>query len=324
LIAPVFAVILTGCGLGSGGGSGGVAPASVGSYSPPPASLTDRPRVGITVFKVEGDPSLSLPQSMSGQGLGETTADQMAELLTKTGRFTVIAREEFSSLLDRQQLAGVVRPGSLVRPADIDGIDYVLVGTVSSLSVVKKSEDPGMMQRFTDFVSQSASNKQVIVTATCGIGFNLIDPETGDIVISNNSELNRTAGAKDLGIDVMPGAADATSESAGLSVSRQDRVQIIRLALDDAIRKSLPKVDRFLESRQSARSPGGRGVAGSLGNAPPRASSTPDRTPVVTEQPATAPTTPPAPAAGKLACPVCETENDPNVRFCRKCGAKVR
>jgi hypothetical protein len=32
-------------------------------------------------------------------------------------------------------------------------------------------------------------------------------------------------------------------------VSEDDREQIVRLALDDAVRKSLPKIDRFLQSR---------------------------------------------------------------------------
>ncbi|CAN5417538.1 hypothetical protein BH09PLA1_BH09PLA1_15240 [soil metagenome] len=309
MIGLILCSMATALVCGCTGGSGGASLKQVGTYSRGTmTSVSDRPRLGMASFKVEGD-SLD-----SNANLGDTAADQMGQLLVKTNRFNVVNRAEFTGLLENQRLADVVRPGQFMRAANIDGVDYVLVGTVTNLKITKKLEEPDMMKKVTDFVKRSADNKQVVVSATCGVGFQIIDPATRDIVLTNNSELDRTGGAADMGLDLMAG--EAATPGAELSVSREDRVQIMRLALDDAIRKSLPKIDRFLQSQSKATAPTTAPVA----PAPQGTMSAPVHTaaPSPVER-----SSAPAQNVSKKVCPVCGEQNDPSVKFCKKCGAKL-
>jgi curli biogenesis system outer membrane secretion channel CsgG len=260
--------------------------------------LADRLRLGIATFKVEGE---SLDPNAN---LGDASADQFAQLLGRANRFNVINRGEFQRTLDAHKLNDVVRPGQLVRAATIDGVDYVLVGSITNLRITKKVEAPGMMQQAVDFVKRSADNKNISVTATCGVGFQIIDPETRDIVVTNNSELNRSGGAGEMGFTMMTDSDANAQPGAEIPVSREDRVQIIRLAVDEAIRKSLPKIDRFLESQSKSTAP--RSVPALATN----------------PSPSTVQSTPSQNVATGVR-PVCGEHNDPSVKYCRKCGAKL-
>jgi curli biogenesis system outer membrane secretion channel CsgG len=316
----IAVALLTGCSSGSG-----MSFAKVGSYSPPP-SLAQRPRLGVTSFAIDVDSSSTQPSA----ALGDYAADQMAQLLSKSGRFTVIGRQDFASMLDRQNLAGAVKPGQVVQISNIDGVEYVLVGSISNLNISKKAQEPGMVDQVKDFVTRAGAKKDVIVTATCGVGFSVIDPGTSDIVISNNSEFTRTAGAKEFGIDIME---DTSSVAAGaeLPVNNADREKVIHLAVDDAIRKALPKIDRFLASRRTGAlaatptAPPSHTVSSGLVNDSATPAAARDTTPPA---PATAPAAAPsvAPVPAKVAtktCPVCGAENDAAARFCKKCGSKL-
>ncbi|MBC8109213.1 MAG: zinc-ribbon domain-containing protein [Anaerolineae bacterium] len=295
IIGLLALALLVGCGSSGGGAS----LAQVGTYSHGSSrALADRPRLGIATFKVEGD---SLDADAS---LGDTAADQFAQMLGRANRFNVINRDEFRGMLDAKRLTDVVRPGQFMRAAKIDGVDYVLVGTITNLRITKKLEEPGMVQKVTDFVKRSADNKNIMVSATCGVGFQIIDPETRDIVLTNNSELDRTSGAGEMGLNMMNNSGANVAPGAEIPVSREDRVQIMRLAIDDAIRKSLPKIDRFLES-QSKSTPA---------RSAPAVAATPNPTTIQSA---------PVQNVATGICSVCGEHNDPGVKFCRKCGAKL-
>lgn len=294
-------VCLMACSIASGCNTGrsGARLSAVGSYnSTQMRPLADRPRLGIATFKVEGE-SLD-----ANANLGETAADQFSQLLGRANRFNVINRGEFQGKLDAQHLNDVFRPGQFMRAAKIDGVDYVLLGTITNLRITKKVEEAGMMQKAVDFVKRSSDNKNIMVSATCGVGFQIIDPETRDIVLSNNSELARTGGAGEMGLSMMNSADANVSAGQEISVSREDRVQIMRLAIDDAIRKSLPKIDRFLDSQSKSMPSRSAPVVAANPN-PSTMQSMPSQN-VVTG-----------------VCPVCGEHNDPGVKFCRKCGAKL-
>ena len=299
LVALLFCLIAAGYSCGCNMGGSGAKLSAVGNYSSNQMKpLSDRPRLGIATFKVEGE---SLDPNAN---LGDDAADQFAQLLGRANRFNVINRAEFHGKLEAQHLNDAVRPGQLMRATKIDGIDYVLVGTITNMHVTKKAEEPGMMQKAVDFVKRSSDNKNIIVSATCGVGFQIIDPETRDIVLTNNSELDRTGGAGELGLNMMSQSGADVAAGQELSVSREDRVQVMRLAIDDAIRKSMPKIDRFLAS-QSKSSPA---------QSAPGVAANPNST---TMQSA------PAQNIATGVCPVCGEHNDPSVKFCRKCGAKL-
>jgi curli biogenesis system outer membrane secretion channel CsgG len=309
-----FALIISCIAAGCGGGGGQTTAQQIGVYSSSPPPMISKPRLGITALAADDEASATT----SSASLGEASADAFGELLEKTRRFTVIKCDEFTAQLSRQGLGDIVRPGQLVRTGPVKEVDYVLVGSVSNLSITKTAEAAGMVDRVKDFVTRAPDRSQVMITATCGIGLNIIDPATGDIIVSNNSEFSRTAGASELGIDVLQGN-DAVQAGQQMPVTREDRERVVKLALDDAIRKSLPKIDRFLTTRHATRS-----------------------TPLVTQTPTTAPTVlttapaapPPAerppvvapatPASGKVICPVCGAENDASAKFCKRCAAKLK
>lgn len=73
----------------------------------------------------------------------------------------------------------------------------------------------------------------------------LVDPETGEILVSNFSEFKRTDSASAIGVDVLGASAES---DANISIREDDKGKILRLALDDALRKTLPKIDRLLTS----------------------------------------------------------------------------
>jgi curli biogenesis system outer membrane secretion channel CsgG len=248
--------------------------------------------------------------------LGEAAADHMALLLNRSGRFTAVSGRRLREMLRRQNLDDLFKAGALVRPAKIDGVDYVLVGGVTDLHVGKAVENNtspvGKVKRLFQRASQ---DRKVVITASCGVGIQLVDPRTGDVMLGNNSEFKRTAYAADLGLDVLKVGADARGEPV---VSDSDREQVIRLALDDALRKSLPKIDRFLANQQRR-------------DASPSATSVASGWPVATTQPSTPDTTTStlrhaaerAPSDLRP-CPTCGNATASAATFCNHCGARVK
>lgn len=303
---------LTLCGVGCNSGGGPTALEQVGTYPPPSSAIGSKPRIAITTLAADDDPAAS----MSRATLGETAADQFAELLTKTRRFNVVKRDEFASLLSQQALGDMVRPGMVTRRAAVSGVDYILVGSITNLSITKTAESTGWWDTVKDTVTRAPDKSQVKITANCGVEFKLVDPATGDWQVPSASEFYKEAGANDFGIDVSA-SANATQAGASIPVTREDRERIIRLALDDAIRKNLTKIDRFLASRPEAKMKPAEMVTQT-----PTPHSAPNpmqhSTSVVPTQPS------PAPAAAKVVCPNCGAENDPSATFCRRCGSKLR
>ncbi len=106
--------------------------ANVGSYPPGPSGVT-KPRVGVPPFKVTTGGGLS-----GGKDLNDLAADQMNTLLYKTRRFDVIERTQLKKLLDEQNLEGIVKPGELAKPAQVRGVDYLLLGNVTNLRVKRE------------------------------------------------------------------------------------------------------------------------------------------------------------------------------------------
>jgi curli biogenesis system outer membrane secretion channel CsgG len=294
---------------------------ALGEYRPAPETA-DKPKVAVASMKVEGDAPSGATVGTAGANLGDVAADEMAKLMEKAGRVQVVPRTKLGEMLSQANAADALRPGALVRPVSLNGVDYVLVGTITNLSVTKRKETSDTWQKMKHWVEQSSSNRSVSVTTSCGVGFNLIDPATGDVVLSNNSEFNYSGPAVSLGLDVL--AAESSSPGV-LPVTDEDRVQVIRLALDDAIHKSLPKTDRFLASRHGATPPASTAPALAATTAPVNSAAAAGAT---TPAPPSAPTTSSSvttanPSAAKKICPTCGAENAATAKFCRQCGAKL-
>lgn len=89
-------------------------------------------------------------------------------------------------------------------------------------------------------------NSSSTIKVDCGVDLRLVDATTGVIEAAQSSEYSRTDSISSFGISVL---GVGTSADADLRIDDDNRGKILRLALDDAVRKMLPSVDNFLVSR---------------------------------------------------------------------------
>jgi curli biogenesis system outer membrane secretion channel CsgG len=292
--------------------------ADVGRYPLPPSGV-NRPRVGVPPFKVT-------TSGWSGGGtLDELAADQMTTLLDQTDRFTVIERAQLQKLIDEQNLEGIVKSGELARQGQVRGVDYLLIGKVTNLRVKRETKGNNFGLGQLGSLGGGAGNiaggaavstSSVDIKTDCGVDIRLVNPTTGELLVSNFSEFSRTDSASSMGVTIL-GAN--TASNADIQLSEDDKGKILRLALDDAVRKSLPKIDHFLVNQPAAT------VAAPVPAPAPvvaPAPVAPDIAPV-TPAPAPAPATPGAPAASVKYCPNCGAANAIDAKFCAKCGHKL-
>jgi curli biogenesis system outer membrane secretion channel CsgG len=291
----VAAVSIGGCAsTGESAGSDKKLMAHVADYPPAPSGAM-RPRVGVPSFRVTTAGGFG-----GGSDLNDLAADEMVTLLHKSSRFDVIERSQLQKLLDEQNMEGIVKPGELAKAGQVRGVDYLFLGRVTNLRV--KRDDTrqganlgGIGGAFSGF---GFDKKDTVITSECGVDIRLVDPTSGRVVMANNSEFRRTDSAGAMGISVLGGHAEG---DANVSISEDDKGKVLRLALDDALRKALPEIDDFLV--HSAR-PTGTGTADTH----------------VHDSGATGGQ---LPAAAKKFCPNCGKPVTAADKFCPNCGQKL-
>src|SRR5689334_6779408 len=109
---------------------------NIGSYGSAP-TIANKPKLGVTAFKIEDD-----QPTQSSQALSNTAADEMVRLILRSGRFEVVDRTATAEILERSKLVGIIRPGRLVQTATVPGIDYVLLGSISNLHIKRQAPRP--------------------------------------------------------------------------------------------------------------------------------------------------------------------------------------
>lgn len=216
----------------------------VGQYPPPPAGI-QRVRVGVPMFQVDTRQGVV-------EGMNVVAADQATTLLMNTGRFGVIERAQLEQLLKEQELEGIVRFDEMAQMGEVRGVDYLLIGRVTSFRVqasqsssnfgIGRTQIPfgGALGAF-DF-----SNRNSRIDVECGIDLRLVDPSSGEIVAAQFSEYTRTDSIGGFNVQVL---GVSTGADANLQLQEGDEGRILRLAIDDAIYKMLPQVDNYLLTR---------------------------------------------------------------------------
>jgi curli biogenesis system outer membrane secretion channel CsgG/predicted amidophosphoribosyltransferase len=290
---------------------------NIGLYPPPPAGIV-RVRVGVPPFQIE---NAQLP---SGGGIESLAADQLTTLAVQTGRFKVVERAQLTQLLAEQGLEGIVRPEELAASGQVRGIDYLLIGKVTNFRVEaegsRKGFNAGALTGLVDGLGGDTplglastfdfhSNKRRY-TVECGVDLRLADAETGEVVVAHFGEFSRTdtVGAMGIGFAGWSDESDVT-----LSLDSDNQGKILRLVLDDTIRKMLPRVDAFLMSRRSALKA--------------RASSVPapaygsEGTAIASEMPRSIESK--RVEGAPRFCPSCGGKLEPGARFCGNCGANT-
>jgi hypothetical protein len=90
------------------------------------------------------------------------------------------------------------------------------------------------------------------IAVDCGVDLRLVDPSTGQVLASNFGEYQRSDSIGAFGVSVL---GFGTRADGDLEISEDSQGKILRLALDDCVRKMLPKVDRALAARTPAAAP---------------------------------------------------------------------
>jgi curli biogenesis system outer membrane secretion channel CsgG len=324
--ALVVVASLLGCASTGESGSQDKVTQNVGVYSPPPSGL-EKATVGVPQFRVQA------VGFGAGGKLDELAADQMSSLLHQSRRFDVIERAQLEQILKEQNMEGIVKPGELAKPGQVQGVRYLCLGKVTNFRIkvdeaskgVGTSGGTGFLSSITKSVGDISYNKRdVNITTDCGVDLRLVDPTTGKVAVAHFAEFKRTDSAGSTGFGF---AGIKATGNADIQISDDDAGKALRLALDDALRKMLPEIDQVLQEQAGKQpvnqgqsvtvAPAEKAPAAPAGQSPPAAARS------AFPGPAAGPSTPAAPAGAKKFCPECGKEVLTGAKFCPACGAKL-
>ena len=236
-----LAGLLSGCASFSSESAGAdTMTAHVGNYDPPPTGI-QKLRVGVPQFEVAS--------GVTGE-VSTLAADQLTTLAVRTKRFITIERAQLKQLLAEQGLKGVVRGSEIAKSGAIRGVDYLLLGKVTNMRVKQEKSSggfglgnipiPGTRRTLGAF---DYKNNKSQIKVDCGVDLRLVNTSSGEILVANSSEYSRKDTIGSFGVSILGVGATSNAE---LKLSSNNRGKLLRLALDDAIRKILPDIDDIL------------------------------------------------------------------------------
>lgn len=123
-------------------------------------------------------------EDRSGTGynhLGEGVADMLVTALVKSGKFSVLERQELEKVLEEQKLgeSGLVTPETAPKLGKILGVELLVVGSVSEFGT-KESQVSGGISIFGGGIKKKTSRAVVDVR--------LVNTVTGEIVAAEKKE----------------------------------------------------------------------------------------------------------------------------------------
>jgi curli biogenesis system outer membrane secretion channel CsgG len=242
LLLCSFAFLLAGCTFG-GKPTPTSGPMEVGHYPAPPVGVV-RPRVAVAPFHVTTDQGF-----VKELDLSDPAAEEMMNLMDATARFNLIEHLRFRQMLREQNLIDVLEPGEWARPAQLPGVNFVVIGRVLNLSAtaVDPAAEFGMSRIQKWMGGGEDANHRVNVTVTCSVDVRLVDPATGSPRVDVPQTFRKTANAASFGIDL------TNRDLNSLGLSRNDAQNIVRVVLDDELRQMLPQVDSMLQEQSVVR-----------------------------------------------------------------------
>lgn len=192
-------------------------------YTSPPSGFTAK-RIAVLLFK---DKTKNSP--LKGD-VGNMAIDQMITLLVNSDRFQVIERERLEDLLKEQNLAkeGIVDTATAARIGKVLGAELIFTGSITNWEV--KTTKTG-----TWFVV--AGTKKREVTIDLAVDGRIIDATTSAIVAADSGEIKRV---------------EKVSSTAILGIGPKGYIKLdesvagkqLRLALDQMLKKMIPRIDR--------------------------------------------------------------------------------
>lgn len=220
--------------------------AHVGVYDPPPPGQS-RARLGVPPFDTSG--------ADFAKNMENVAADQASSLMLNTDRFTVIERTQLQQLLKEQGLEGVVRPEEMAKSGQVRGVDYLLIGKVTNFRVkkIETSKGFGIGRIRAPIIGSTGvfdiKDKKQKIKVEVGVDLRLVDPTSGEVSAAHFGEYTREDKVSAFGVEILGAGASA---DANLEIDESNQGKLLRLALDETIRKMLPRIDRTLQERAQA------------------------------------------------------------------------
>ena len=268
-------MLLTGC-------SGSRPPSQSEQFFPTPGRYPGKPagarvpRVGVQV------PTVNVISGTDDPEIATVAAEELFWTLDHAGRFNLIEHKRLAEMLSEQK-------SQTAHPAALHGVDYIALCRISDLSIHGDDPPEQVSVAHVEHLLHIAKPQPKINTS-CTVELTLFDPAAANISAHYSGSFKRTCSPEAMGLTFdKPEAAWGQ-----FHLTDAQARQVIRVILDDAVRKMLPSVDALLTQPVST---------------------------VVTQQ-RTTPTTRKSLAA-RIHCPECGFEISADDEFCPNCGAKI-
>jgi hypothetical protein len=262
-----------------------------GKYVAAPVEAV-RPRVGVPAPAVQ-----MVAGAKQGDHLIQDAGDELLWVATQSGRFDLVERERLAEMISQQGSDGMLNPGTLVRPAPIEGIDFLLLCSIQNFSIAAEPPPPkASVAGVETLLHLQKTNPKI--TTICLIDLRLVVPSTGIAAAEVRDSFSRVGSPEAMGLQ----AVSPDAETGAVHLTDEQIHSVMRIVLDDAMRKLLPSTDTALAHFKLA----------VVAKAPPT-------------QPAiggvnTPPTTQPL---AKIQCPECGFWCSPYDEFCPNCGNRL-
>lgn len=205
----------------------------VGIYPPPPAGIK-RLKVGVPPFTID-DKDLA-------QDTAAVAADQITTLMILAQRFDVIERAQLDKLLEEQGLEGIVKVEEAAKSGQVRGVDAIVIGKITNFMVKKEKKKGGFSLANIGgvFGAVDVSKDTEVITVEVGVDLRLVDPSSGSIKAAHFGEFKRTDTTSAMGVQIIGASADSDAD---LDLSEDNVGKLLRLALDDTLKKMMPQID---------------------------------------------------------------------------------
>ena len=130
----------------------------------------------------------------TGQPVGEGMADMLVTELVKTGKFSVMERQEMEQILSEQAMgmSGIVTPETAAQAGKVLGVELAIFGSVTEFGYTESSIGGALKKQ--GFGLGISSTK-----ATVGVDVRFVNTETGEIM--NAESVRKEESKKGLDID---------------------------------------------------------------------------------------------------------------------------
>ena len=290
LSAVALMSVLAGCGTSSSETVTRDKQPEVANYPPPPAGATTRLRAGVIEFT-----------DKSGANVAAAAGEQLETLAVSSSRFNLIDRMAMKSLIKEQNLEGIVDPAELAKSGKIRGIDYMFIGSVTNfaLKTEKTSNQGGVADRFLPGGGLlKIDTSKTVITTDIGVDIKLVNTTTGEIVSKQFGEVKKEMSASAWGVRVLTIGGDARNN---VQVDKDSQGKLMRIAVDEALRKMLPDIDDKISHPAAAVCPKCKTEYAPGSNFCTKCGT----------------------GAEAVKCSKCATPLELNAKFCGKCGTKV-